>query len=116
MRKLLLILLITINISSSWSQTIPSDSNKCKVDKVYFKSLATDFTPLIISPIHWSKGEWIGAGAVIGSAAILYTQDKAIADFWQRNQTEGLDKANEYFFDPLGKMYYTIPLMGAFYL
>jgi len=116
MKRLLLILLITININTSWSQTTPSDSNNCKVDKVYLKILATDFTPLIISPIHWSKGEWIGAGAVFSSAAILYTQDKAIADFWLRNQTDALDKANKYFFDPFGKMYYTIPLMGAFYI
>jgi len=47
---------------------------------------------------------------------VLYSQDKQIVDFWQRQRTEGLDKANEYFFDPLGKMYYTIPLMVAFYL
>lgn len=116
MYKLILFAFLSLISTNFFAQNYTNDSLNCKVDKVYFSSLATDVVPLITSPLHWSKGELIGAGAVIGSAAILYTQDKAIADFWQSNQTETLDKANEYFFDPLGKMYYTIPLMGAFYI
>jgi len=116
MKNLIILLLLIINSQYLLSQTQISDSTNCKVDKAYIRSLATDVGPLFLSPAHWDKGEWIGAGVVMGGAAILYTQDKVIADFWQRNRTDALDKANEYFFDPLGKMYFTIPLMGAFYI
>jgi membrane-associated phospholipid phosphatase len=117
MKNTLIILILSLSLNLALAQKSDTDTLIiCQVNKQYIKSLATDAAPLLISPIHWSRGEWFGAGAVVGSALALYSQDKAIADFWQKNQTEALDKANEYFFDPLGKMYYTIPLMGAFYI
>jgi membrane-associated phospholipid phosphatase len=115
MQRLFWILVIAFGFNSLFSQST-NDSNICRVDRAYFKSLASDVPSLFASPFHWSKKEWIGAGVVLGTSAVLYSQDKQIADFWQRNRTDGLDKANEYFFDPFGKMYYTIPLMGAFYV
>lgn len=115
MRNLGFIIIFFLNMGFLKSQN-NIDSAKCSVDKEYFKSLATDFPALIASPAHWDKKEWIGAGAVLGTSVFLYSQDKQIADFWQNNRTDGLDKAEKYFFDPLGKMYYTIPLMGAFYI
>lgn len=115
MRYLYLILFLFPNIGLLKSQ-INIDSVKCRVDKEYVKSLALDFPALIISPVKWSKKEWIGAASVLGASAVLYSYDRQIADFWQRNRSTELDKANEYIFDPLGKMYYTIPLMGAFYI
>lgn len=115
MRNIFLTFFIISFSFISHSQQI-NDSINCNVDKSYFKNLAIDFPALVISPLYWDKSEWIGAGAVVGASVILYSQDKQIADFWQRNRNDGFDKANEYFFDPLGKMYYTIPLMGAFYI
>jgi len=115
MKNIYIIFIFILFFSFLKSQNI-SDSVKCRVDKEYFKSLATDLPALIASPVKWSKKEWIGAATVIGVSSVLYSQDKQIADFWQRNRTDELDKANEYFFDPFGKMYYTIPLMGAFYI
>lgn len=92
------------------------DSLNCNVNGEYFKDIAKAFPELLISPVKWSGKEWIAAGAVVGTGAFLYSKDKEIAEFWQANQSDALDKANEYFFDPFGKMYYTMPLMGGLYL
>ncbi len=111
-KTLFIFFALLLSFQTIWAQ----DSLNCKVNKAYIYSLGKDVKPLIISPTKWGKGEWIAAGTVIGAGAILYSQDKQIAEFWQSNQSDALDKADEYFFDPFGKMYYTIPLMGAFYI
>ncbi len=113
MRKYILFLLLII---FALQNTQAQDSLNCKVDKAYIASLGKDIKPFIISPAKWSRNQWIATGSVLGTAAILYSQDRQIAEFWQRNQSDGIDKANEYFFDPFGKMYYTLPLMGGFYV
>ena len=113
--ELLSILLILFSIYTTAAQST-HDSTLCKVDKAYIKSIGSDFGNLIISPLKWSKNEQISAVTIIGTAALLYSQDEQIAVFWGKHQSTGLDKVNQYFFDPYGKMYFTIPLMGAFYI
>ena len=112
----LLILLFFLTSNISFAQQNSSSDSICKINKKYIKSYFTDFTGVITSPLHWSKGEYVAAGSVVVTAGILYSQDQQIAEFFQANRTENLDKANDYFFDPFGKMYYTVPLMGAFYI
>ncbi len=90
--------------------------SECGVDKSYLKSYLTDFKALIISPAKWDKKDWIIAGTTTGMAGFLYFQDENNAAFLQKNRTDGLDLVNEYFYDPFGKMYYTVPFMGAMYL
>jgi membrane-associated phospholipid phosphatase len=46
----------------------------------------------------------------------VFVFDDEIAAFAQKNRNPELDKLDYYFFDPFGKMYYTLPFMGAFYL
>ena len=108
--------IILFLLSSTYGLSYGQNDSICKVNKAYIKSYWTDFKGVVSSPIHWSKGEYITAGGVLVTAGILYTQDKQIATFFQAHRTDNLDKADEYFFDPFGKMYYTVPLMGAFYL
>ena len=96
-------------------QDTTKTEQNCKVDKEYFKSFWPGFKGVITEPVRWSKGEFIAAGSILAAGGILYTQDLRIADFFQKHRTEQLDKLNEYFFDPFGKMYYTIPLMAGFY-
>ncbi|HSG67676.1 MAG TPA: phosphatase PAP2 family protein, partial [Bacteroidales bacterium] len=50
-----------------------------------------------------------------GAAALLYTQDDAIRELFQRNRTEGLDKTSKYFFEPLGSWRVTVPIAAVFY-
>jgi membrane-associated phospholipid phosphatase len=88
----------------------------CRVDKAYIKSYWTNTKGLITSPARWSTGEWIAAGTVVAGTAVLFTQDEAINDYFTGLPEGNFDNWNTYFFDPFGKMYYTIPLMGAFYI
>jgi len=101
---------------AGFSQSAANNDSTLRIDKQYLKSYWTDFKGVVISPLHWSKGEAFAAGGVLASAAILYSQDKQIAEFFQRNRTQNLDNLDKYFFDPFGKMYYTASFMGSFYL
>jgi len=93
-----------------------NDTLHCGVNKSYIKSYCTDAKGLITSPIHWSTGEWVAAGGVVATTAILFTQDENIATYFQGLPEGNFEQTNKYFYDPFGKMYYTIPLMGAFYI
>ena len=115
-KGLILLILFLWGFQENQAQELNDSTLNCGVNKTYFKSLWSDGKKLVISPAHWSTGEWIAAGGVVATTAILFTQDEAIASYMRGLPTEGFDKANEYFFDPFGKMYYTLPLMGAFYV
>lgn len=106
------LLMSNLSYSQQINDTIPS---KC-LNSTYIKSYFTDFTPLILSPAKWSGAEWISAGGVIAATSMAFVFDERINTFSQKNSTKFLDDANEYFFDPFGKMYYTVPFMGALYL
>jgi membrane-associated phospholipid phosphatase len=92
------------------------DSIPCKVNKQYFKEIANDSKQLILKPLTWDEKQWIGATTIIATSAILFTQDQEIASFFHKNQSSALTKADDYFFDPFGKMYFTTPLMGILYI
>lgn len=113
------IFIFAINIIAF--QSISAQSNqdslpeKC-LNREYIKSYFYDAKNLVISPSKWTKKEWITAGSIIATTAVVYAFDDDIADFSQKYRSKSLDNINEYFFDPYGKMYYTVPVMGAFYL
>jgi membrane-associated phospholipid phosphatase len=112
----LVILFFFFQVQNGNAQSSRLDSNGIRVDKNYFIHLAKDFVPLIKSPARWTKPQWILGAGILGTASILYWQDQQIAQFWQKHQSIGMDNADKYFFDPYGKMYFTLPLMGATYL
>lgn len=116
------ILLVTIfSITSKTeakvnTETRYNDSCTFKVDRAYFMSYLPDFKNLVISPTKWDKTDIIIASSVAATTTFLYFHDEEITTYFQSKQSVGLDNANKYFFDPFGKMYYTVPLMGAMYL
>lgn len=92
------------------------DSMVCsRPDGHYFRSFATDAKDILISPVRWRSKGWITAAAVSGITVLLYTQDEAIRNAFQRNRTEGVDKANQYFLGHLGSWMVTVPLAAGFY-
>jgi membrane-associated phospholipid phosphatase len=115
-KTIIFLLLFLIGFTPIQAQNQTDTTLKCGVNKSYIKSYWTDSKGLITSPIRWKKGEWIAAGAIIGTTAILFTQDEAIATYFRGLPEGNFEQANKYFYDPFGKMYYTIPLMGAFYI
>jgi membrane-associated phospholipid phosphatase len=80
----------------------------------YVKSGFSDSWKLLKSPGRWEKQDWVIASGVIAATGVAMVFDEEIAAFAQRNRSPFFDDANAYFFDPFGKMYYTVPLMGAF--
>lgn len=116
-KSILFILILIISIKVSVSQnTDTADVKISAFEKSYLKSYYQDVPKIILSPVHWSKSEYIGASAVALSAAICYAYDKPIMQFIQDNKPKNFETANTYFFDPFGKGYYTIPLMAGVYV
>jgi membrane-associated phospholipid phosphatase len=94
----------------------PDVRPEIKLNLTYIKTYFTDSWQILKSPVRWKKKQWITAGAVTGTTILAYVFDDEIREFFQNNQTQALDQASKYFFDPLGAGYVTIPLAGGFYL
>lgn len=107
-----IVFLIIFSISS----IAQSDSSDCRVNKEYVKSYFSDGLNLIKSPANWKKKDLLFLGAVATSSTVAYVYDKEISDYFEKRQSSTLTDLNTYFFDPYGKMIYTIPIMGGFYL
>jgi len=85
-------------------------------NKKYIKSYFSDSKDVVTAPFRWNKKHWITTTAVVGTTVFLITQDDNIQDFFQQNRNYYTDNASKYFFDPLGKGYYSLPLLGILYL
>ena len=117
--RIYLPLLIALNLFWGSPQTYAQQADStinCRVDKAYLQSYWTNTKGLVSSPARWSTGEWIAAGTVVAGTAVLFTQDEAIGQYFKDLPEGNFEQWDQYFFDPFGKMYYTIPLMGAFYI
>lgn len=112
----IIISLFLTGFNNNYAQTSKDSTINCSVDGAYVKSYWSNTKKLIISPAKWSTGEWVAAGAVAVSTGILFTQDESIARYLGKLPEGNFEEMNKYFYDPFGKMYYTIPLMGAFYI
>lgn len=99
-------------------QDADSLEHRCEVnpDLVYFKSYFTDSWKIIASPARWDGKQWIAATAVAGVGVLAYWQDDEIRDLFQRNTGDHLDKAAEYFFEPLGRGYVCLSMAAGIYL
>jgi membrane-associated phospholipid phosphatase len=113
MNRIIGIVFLVIYSISAFAQ---SDSSDCKVDKEYVKSYFSDGFKLIKSPAKWKKKDLLFFGAVASTSTLAYVYDKEISDYFEQRQNKTLTDLNTYFFDPYGKMIYTIPIMGGFYL
>ncbi len=87
-----------------------------KPDKNYFKSYWTAIKKTATGPAHWGKKEWIALGGVVVGGTVLYIYDGQIRNFFQEHRTPGTDELSKYIFTPWGSGFYTLPLLGGFYL
>lgn len=81
----------------------------------YIKSYWVDSKAVASAPFHWKTGEWIAVSAVAGVAILLYTQDKAILAFAQRNQKLSKSPYLKNILDPLGSGLYSLPSLAILY-
>jgi membrane-associated phospholipid phosphatase len=110
------IFVLVFSVVFSVSALAQSDSADCRVNKEYVKSYFSDGFKLIKSPAKWKKNDLFFTGAVMSSATLAYVYDREISDYFEKRQNKTLTDLNTYFFDPYGKMIYTIPIMGGFYI
>ncbi len=87
-----------------------------KPNKEYFKSYWTAIKKTATGPARWGKKEWIGFGGVVVGGTVLYIYDAQIRDFFQAHRTIATNNVSKYGFEPWGSGYYTLPLLGGFYL
>ena len=87
-----------------------------KLTGAYIISYFTDEYKVLESPLRWNQKQWISAGGVLCSAALLYTQDKNIKGFFQKNKSPFFNNATKYVFEPFGRGLYSLPLLGVLYI
>lgn len=91
------------------------DSCDVRLNGEYIKSYFTDSWGVLKSPVRWKGRQWGTAAGVIGVSMALYAFDEDIRDFAQRNQSDGLDDASKYVFEPLGSGIIILPLTIGYY-
>jgi len=92
------------------------DKNPLSVNKSYIKSSFSDSWRMLSEPARWQCRDWLKAGAFTATWILVYTKDEAIYDFFQRNRSPFTDNMAKYFLDPLGKGFYSIPLLASMYV
>lgn len=84
--------------------------------KDYLKSYLTDTKQVFSSVSDFDTRDWLTAGAVVTTGAVLITQDKAINRFWRQNGHPFADKTVEYGLEPFGRGIYPVAIAGGLYL
>jgi membrane-associated phospholipid phosphatase len=113
---LLLLFVISFQLTAQEKKDKPVYPQKAAINKEYLKSYYYDGRDMLLSPLSWTWKEWSIAGATIGGAFAIMTQDQKIRDFAQDNVTEQTILISDHFLEPWGSGVYSIPTMGLFYL
>ena len=87
-----------------------------RINKAYIKSYWSDGKGIATAPFHWSGKQWLTTAAVLGTGAIIYSQDMQIHDIFQKNRNKTTDDIAKYGLEPWGSGKYSISTMGLFYL
>lgn len=72
---------------SSFNALHQNDTINYKLNGKYLLSYWPDTKTVLASPAHWKAKNFAWAGAFVAADVLLYTQDKSINNFFQRNRT-----------------------------
>jgi len=103
-------------IGSLFGQSYDFANYSYKPDKQYIKSYWTTTKKIATGPFHWKNKDWKIAGTVVVVGAALYIFDDDIRSIFQSNQSNALDFASKYIFEPLGSGIYPAVLFGGYYV
>jgi membrane-associated phospholipid phosphatase len=84
-----------------------------RLNGAYFKSYFADVRDVAGAPIRWDRREWLSVTALAGITLVVYTQDDALRDLFQRNRWHVAEQSSRYFFEPLGRGEVIFPMMGG---
>jgi len=107
---------ITNTLFSQTTDTLIFPKNECRINGKYFLSYFCDTKDVLISPVKWNSKEWLLVGGIIGATTLVYTQDKPINDFFQRNRSPLTDGISKQGLERIGSGVYSLPLLGAAFL
>lgn len=114
--KVLAILLLLLSIKLVRASEKKEGSNqKVALTGLYLKSHLLDTRDIFISPLKWNKKQLITASAIIGTTGFLFTQDRNIQQFSQKNRTAFTENISAYGLEPWAG-YYAFGTMGLYYL
>jgi len=113
-KKILLVVLVIFVFNNALKAQ--EELTKARFDKHYFKSYLLDIKDVAISPIKWNAKQWISAGMVIGTAALLVnTADLKLQQYSQTLITQNGDNFSANFLEPWGSGVYSMATMAVFY-
>jgi membrane-associated phospholipid phosphatase len=111
-----LILCVVISSNQVFSQLHQSGNFiYTKPSGQYFISYFTDLDDFLIRPLKWDCKQLITATAVTATGLGLYFYDEPVRDFFVKQKSDFLNKADKWFFDPLGIGLYMAPVVGIMY-
>lgn len=105
--KFIVIAFIVINSLNSYCQDSTGNWQKRKLTSLVKEGII-DTKDVAISPIKWDKKEWIAAGSILTTAAVLYSYDDDIRDFAQEKRNDFSNDLARNIFDPLGDGRYLV--------
>lgn len=77
-----------------------TDTRPLSLIKSDFSKAADDGMRLVKAPFHFTTGQWVATGAILGGTALAFAFDEDMKQLVARNHTELLDKLT-----PVGKNY-----------
>lgn len=116
LRKFLtrLLFLLLIVGSSHFGQA--QDTCQIRPDFHYIMSYWHTTVATAAQPLHYKTKDWLIAGAAVGIATVVYTQDDVIFPYFNRQLNPQQQHDITQFTDAFGSGLLSIPLLGGMYL
>jgi len=112
-QKILFLLTLIIG-----SQLVSNAQNTCEVnpDLAYLGSYFHATVETVIQPAHYKGSDWLIAGGILASTALVYGNDQAIFDFFDRQMSPSQGEQFSKYSDAFGSGLLSVPLLGGMYL
>ncbi|MCK9450573.1 MAG: phosphatase PAP2 family protein [Bacteroidales bacterium] len=112
-QKMLLLLTLIIG-----SQLVSSAQNTCEInpDLAYLGSYFHTTVETVIQPVHYKGTDWLIAGGILGSTALVYANDQIIFDLFDRQMSPHQGEQFSKYTDAFGSGLLSVPLLGGMYL
>lgn len=117
MERLLLRLLLLLMLIFG-SQSVSNAQNLCEInpDVAYLGSYFHTTVETVIQPAHYESADWLIAGGILASTALLYANDQEVFSFFDRQMSPHQGEQFSSYTDAFGSGLLSVPLLGGMYL